>query len=387
MRGSVRKRNGTWYYSFEIASVGGKRRRVERKGGATKPEAEKALRNAIREYEKSGEVFDWSNISVADYLDYWLKEYVELNLRLNTQVSYKTAINQHIKPVLGSYFLRSLKPAQLQEFFNLKYKEGLGKGYLALMKAIFSKSLNMAVQPYQLIPSNPTIYINMPKYEYEKKVLQSITLEEYNRVIQAFPRGNDYHMPLQIAFNTGMRVGEICALTWDCVDLENSTIRVEKTMIYEKGGTFYMGPPKTKSSEREIVIPKVLKDLLAWHQKEQYKNRMKYGPYYVAEVNGEPNRLVCTRRNGKPINLRSLNRFTEACYKKAGVRLNFHALRHTHATLLLEAGAGYKEIQERLGHSKIDVTMDTYAHVTKEMAKSTADLMDKISAKVGFPTG
>ncbi|MFA5528840.1 MAG: N-terminal phage integrase SAM-like domain-containing protein, partial [Peptostreptococcales bacterium] len=115
---SARKRGKKWYYSFETASIEGKRKRIERVGGDTKSEALRAGRVALTEYENAGQFFEPKNISVSDYMDYWMKEYAEVNLRHNTHLGYRGIIDNHIKPVLGGYKLNSLTPAILQQFVN-----------------------------------------------------------------------------------------------------------------------------------------------------------------------------------------------------------------------------------------------------------------------------
>ena len=96
MKGGVRKRGNNWYYYFDLGKVDGKRKKIERKGGRTKKEAEAALRKALQEYENAGLFFEPSEISVADYMDYWLKNYVEMNCKYNTIDGYKRIIENHI---------------------------------------------------------------------------------------------------------------------------------------------------------------------------------------------------------------------------------------------------------------------------------------------------
>lgn len=108
MKGGVRKRGKTWYYYFDAGVVDGKRNKIERKGGRTKAEAEAALRVAIAEYENCGTITAESDISVADYFDYWFENYVLVNCKYNTQESYRIIIARHIKPVLGMFKLKSI---------------------------------------------------------------------------------------------------------------------------------------------------------------------------------------------------------------------------------------------------------------------------------------
>lgn len=108
--GSVRKIGNTWYYSFETAKVDGKRKRIERKGGDTKKEALAALRAAMHEYDRSGQLFDEHTMSTSDYLDYWYDNYVMINLKRRSQQYYKQLITNHLKPIIGHYKLNALKP-------------------------------------------------------------------------------------------------------------------------------------------------------------------------------------------------------------------------------------------------------------------------------------
>lgn len=228
MKGGVRKRSNKWYYYFDLGIVEGKRKKVERVGGSTKKEAEKALREALNEYENSGIVFEESNISLSDYLDFWFKEYVLLNCKYNTQESYRINIEKHIKPKLGVYKVKALTPAILQNFINKKYKEDYSQSTLQVLKAILHRSLKSAVYPYKHIRENPMQYVSIPKTKTktETKKVKTITLEEFNQTLNIFPQDSFQRIVLLIGFYTGMRRGEIIALTWDDIDLDNKTITV-----------------------------------------------------------------------------------------------------------------------------------------------------------------
>ena len=144
MEGYIRKRGNRYYFSFEVAGVGGKRKRIERAGGRTKKEAEAALRAALTEYRNTGSMFEPTKMSFADYLDYWYQNYVQVNLAVNTQLAYKNIIEKHLKPALGSYFLHDLSPATLQEFVNHKYLSGISKNHLTNILAVLTGSLKAA---------------------------------------------------------------------------------------------------------------------------------------------------------------------------------------------------------------------------------------------------
>jgi len=380
MEGSVRKKGESWYYCFDLGMVEGKRKRIERKGGRTKKEALTALREAMREFEKCGSVIEESNLSVSDYFDYWYKEYALINCKYNTQLAYKRVIDNHIKPNLGIYRLKSITPGTLQEFLNKKYLNGFSKNTLSGFYGVLSGAFRSAVHPYELIKENPMTYVHMPKMQNTKKNkedLKIISIEDYKRIIERFPEGSNFYIPIQISFYTGLRAAETCGMTWDCVDLENMKITVDK-IIY-KEDVWCFGTPKTESSERTIEMGETLTNILKKHKESQEKNIIKYGTHYANEnyIYKERNRtytntdLLSTRENGELISTESLKYLSRVINYELGIKYSFHSFRHTHATMFLESDSDYKDIQFRLGHSKLSTTMDTYSHVTKKMRQSS----------------
>ena len=147
MTGGIRKRGDTWYYYFDAKKVNGKRKKVERKGGKTRAEAKKALVNALYENQKNNTPVDSKNLSLSQYLDFWMKNYVELNCKYSTISGYKIMIEKHIKPMLGYYKLSSLSPSHVQEFLNQKYVYGLGRRYIINILSVLNSALKMAVFP------------------------------------------------------------------------------------------------------------------------------------------------------------------------------------------------------------------------------------------------
>lgn len=375
MKGGVRKRSNKWYYYFDLGIVEGKRKKVERVGGNTKKEAEKALREALNEYENSGIVFEESNISLSDYLDFWYKEYVLLNCKYNTQESYRINIEKHIKPKLGAYKLKALTPAILQNFINKKYKEEYSQSTLQVLKAILHRSLKSAVYPYKHIRENPMQYVSIPKTKTktETNKIKTITLEEFNQTLNIFPQDSFQRIVLLIGFYTGMRRGEIIALTWDDIDLDNKTITVKHTLIKKKNGMFELSQPKTESSCRTIFTGDTLIKALKEHKLYQKKMKLKYGEFYFDSD------WVCTKENGQQVTIHTMDTIVRQIREALNNDFHFHCLRHTHATLLLENGANIKDIQNRLGHSQLSTTMDTYSHVTDKMKNETVDIFERIT--------
>lgn len=385
MEGSVRKKGNKWYYSFEVGRENGKRKKIERAGGSTKKEALEALRKAIIEFENAGTFIDESTISVNDYFDYWFKEYVLLNCKPNTQVSYKQLIQNHIKPQIDIYHLKKITPAKLQELINTKYRNGFSKNYLSNLYGVLSGAFKNAVYPYQLIKENPMTFVKMPKYNQKLinnlEDLKIITLEQYNTILKRFPYGSNMHIPLQIGFHTGMRAAEVMSLTWDCIDLNAHTIKVEKILYRNEFKQWVFGTPKTQSSYRTIKIGGTLISLLKRFHTDQKANKLRYGEYYIKNDYD----FVCLKENGELLTTDSIKYLSRIVNYELNIPFKFHSLRHTHATMLLEAGANIKDIQERLGHSKSSITMDVYSHVTKKMSNDSVNIFENM-LKINLPT-
>lgn len=378
MKGSVRKRGKKWYYYFDLGVVDGKRKRVERVGGNTKKDAEKALREAMSEFDDTGQVINESTMSYCDYLDYWYENYVELNCKDSTKRSYKNIINKHIKTGLGSNKLNNLTPALLQDFFNDLYKQKYSKNTFDIITTITKNSLDYAVNPLKLIKNNPYSYVIKPKFKNTKKEIQTITKRQFDILLKKFPKGGLYYIPLQIAYHTGMRRGEICALTWNDIDLNKKTIDVNKNMILNMNGEYELTEPKTQSSYRMISIGETLSRILKEHKVYQKEMKLKFGEYYNDNNYPMPD-MVCTSKNGTFTKHNTLSRIMNTISEnELGFSFNFHMLRHTHASMLIQNGVNPKDVQYRLGHSNIRITLDTYAHTSEESRRKVADLFDKL---------
>lgn len=396
MRGGVRKRGNAWYYYFELGTVKGKRKRHERRavGATTKSEAQTILRKAISDYEDTGTLFEPSKTSVADYMEFWLEEYVELNLAYNTWSNYKMVIETHINPAIGNMRLSSLAPEVLQRFINDKHREGFARKTLTIFHSVLNNAFRQAVYPYKLIRENPMQYIKLPREERKKITkgdLKIITLQQVQDILDFIGKDNTFYIPFQIGFHTGLRRGEVSALEWNNIDLVEGTLEVDQA-ITRKEDEWVVGPPKNSSSYRTIQIGSTLIKVLKDHKLQQKKNTLKYGEFYLKnELRYKPTKheefikegnFVCTKENGELVSPYSLKWSCSNIQKKLGINFGFHSLRHTHATLLLERGAPIKDVQHRLGHARASITIDTYLHLTEKMQNQTIDIFENISNQI-----
>ncbi|AVL01465.1 site-specific integrase [Pediococcus pentosaceus] len=185
-------------------------------------------------------------------------------------------------------------------------------------------------------------------------------------------------MPINISFYTGLRRGEVSGLEWSNVDLDNKTVKVTQQLIQYKKGDVRISTPKTENSYRTIPIGDTLIKMLQFQKLLQKKRKMLFGAKYI------DNDFVCTKLKGAFVTPVSIQYMTAKYRKLSGIDFNFHSFRHTHATMLVESGANWKDIQKRLGHSRLSTTMDTYAHVSMEKQVTVANKLEEYLNNAGI---
>jgi integrase len=355
----------TWSVTVDLGRdpITGKRRQTTRRGFATKKEAEKAASELIAQAEKGVNIIN-QNISLEEYLKDWIELSAKRKVKETTLKNYIRAINHRIIPALGKIPLRKLTAAQCQQFINALIDEGLSERYIEYIYTVLYGALQKAIE-WDLILVNPLIKVDVPRGR--KRKYMTWTREELNRFLSFAKLENIiYYTAFLTAAHTGMRRGELLGLKWQDIDFEHARIHIQRNLIYDEDG-FRFGDLKTEASQRIIAMDDFLLKELKRYKAKQAEIKLIVGNQY------EDNGLVFARETGKPIFPRTLTDIFNRVIKAAGVKkIRFHDLRHTHATLLLEAGADLKEVQARLGHASIKTTGDVYAHVTKEIEEKTA---------------
>ena len=256
MKGGVRKRGNTWYYYFDLGIVEGKRKEIERsaEGAQTKAEAEAVLRRKILEYENAGTVFKPSEMTLHDFLIFWQKEYVQLKLKPNTQYNYERTIRIHILPNLGKYKLKSLTPHILQQFMNMKVREGWARQTLSIIQGILNKALKQAVYPYKYINENPMLYVELMKETDRKPTRDDLKIQSkanLKKINAALDETHPFYLPFHIGLQCGLRVGEVCGLEWKHINFDEKIIEIEQQLVNKKDSNgktnWVIGTPKSKS--------------------------------------------------------------------------------------------------------------------------------------------
>lgn len=409
-----------WEYRFEAARIDGKRKHISKAGFKTKKEALEAGALAMSEYNAAGLHFEPSDISVNDYLDYWFEQYCVINLKYNTLTTYQVMLRMHIKPYLGKYKLKSLNPSILQDYANEMSKKSYGMAYVAEILSILKVSLDYAVFPLRYIKENPMTYIKFPTKDRKKHVKDIIYPEEFEKMMQQFPFGNKFHIPLLLGWYCGLRISEALALTWDDINFESKTLNVNKQIIkrnYTKdlnspatldrkkeNCAWYFSLPKCESS-RVIKIGDNLINILNEEKRRQEKNEEFYKELYTIYVSiGEMDEkgkqitrivplqkcittadprisFICIDENGKHTTTDTFKYATYTIKKLIKLSFNFHSLRHSHATLLIENGINPKTVQQRLGHKSIVTTLQTYVKSTENMQQEATKVFEEIMSK------
>ena len=365
---AFRKRGKIWYYSIELKTPDGKRHRYERPGGTTKPECKEAYLKALEELNIVGKHRKPTKITVSEFLNEWMDKEVQPNYKDNTIDSYSNIVDHHIVVAFGSWPLRELTTAMIQDWLT-GLKDTYARSTLKSIYAVLHNALGWAVTNRKYLAVNPCIGVRIPRYDAPPKQPHIFTDEEIQAIFKKFPLGHRFHIPLIIAYYTGMRIGEVLALQWKDVDMFSRYISIHTTLYDKKGERKLEATPKTSSSVRRIPFGQSLFQKFKEFQHWQLKNKFRYGQWYSASD------FVCTREDGTPMTADDIRYFNQWCKKYCGGSL--HSFRHTHATRLLEHGVGIDYVSKRLGHSTVRTTIDTYEAITQKMDKDAVKKMEE----------
>ncbi len=311
----------------------------------------------------NGEFIDkLDNPTLAQWLHTWLYTYKKNSIKPKTFDQYECIIRSKLSEEFGEVKLVDLKGTQLQKYYNWLFGEGLSARTIHIINTVLHAALKKAIK-CGLVKNNICDTVELPREaQKERRVLSPQEQEELIAQLKKNPSDYIYIF----ALFTGMRRGEVLALTWDDVDLEQAVIKVNKTLVRvnnydnKKEKTHLeVGEPKTAAGRRVVPIVDTVIDVLT----EQIK-------YIKKNITVNKQNLVFPSENGTYIDPGNYNRRFYKIIKKLGLpKTNPHALRHSFATRALEAGVDLKTTQELLGHSSIDITANLYTHALMEHKK------------------
>lgn len=380
------QRNGKWQVIIELGrdERTGKRLRHTKDGFKTKKEAisfatakENEVLNGISPLS--------SKVLLKDFLADWYTNHVSKTLAINTKNNYRSRIDTHILPYLGNMQLNKIKATDIQKFYyylmEKPMKSGSAKKVIQVLTNCFkyAKKLNM-------ISTVPT---DIEYFKDEKE--DQLKVWDEDQLAYFLNELNDAYLyvPVLIASLTGIRIGELCGLRWENVDLDNNQIYIREQVIQDKENKelVHTAILKTTRSNRNINIPPILVDMLKEIKSVKAKTISKVNDFIILNREG----YMCNPRNVSMEFTKKVSKYKDSFEEKKKTlsdediknyiqlpQITFHDLRHTHATILLFNGENIKVISKRLGHTSTKLTWDIYSHVLPAMEERTANLLENI---------
>lgn len=381
MEGSLIIKGNYYYAKFR---VNGKQKMLATKvtvKGNNKRKAERALKELIAKYE--GLNLENENVLFTAFLDKWLQS-VKPILKPATWESYDKTVNGKIKPFFEqkNYRFREMKPEIFTEYFVYLATEGKsnGKGGLSYktvknIRGVLSSAYEYAIEN-SYIKDNPVLKSKMPSFAHSIKSDVPEYSAEQVRKLLLFAKENDSHIYifLLLALYTGLRKGELLALTWDDVDYDKKLLRVNKSRTgSRKAITTQITTPKTESSNRKIPLNDTVLEALKAEKKRQEEYAEILGNGY-----DKSSSFIIRTVLGKPyVNLSAINRVVNRLTEKAGLpHCTIHGFRHSVASILDDNGVPIQDISVLLGHESVQTTERIYINRRKTAKAETIETLD-----------
>lgn len=357
MRGSIQKKGKTYY---AVIALNGKRKWF--KGGHTKKDAQRVLSERLSEIY-SGTYREIPKITFREFSELWLKSYAEGKVKPSTLKGYQYVIRRLLIPSFGDYNLSDITTGQLQVFVAERIKTVSGKtvcNEIVVIKEMFKHAYR-----WGYLKVNPAEHLERPKIE--KPEIEILSPEEMERLLAN--SHHHYRIAFLTGFLTGMRAGELWGLQWSDIDWNSKQIYVRRSLWKGQFQT-----PKSKYSIRKIDIPdSLIYELKKWK--------------LACPVNDHD--VVFPSPEGKLSQHDNIvKRYFNQALRKAGLRqVSFHSLRHSNASMRIQAGQNIKYIQSQLGHASINITMDIYGHLFNDMNfnRQQAELLENSLKSVRNP--
>lgn len=370
--GTIRKRtDGRWEARFTTGFDPATGKQIQKSiYGKSQKEVREKLTEITGEID-TGTYLEPTKDTVGEWLDTWLKTYVEYSVKPYTLAAYGRVVENYLKPHLGRVPLAALTAPQIQLFYNsLLVDKKLNPKTVRNIHGILHRALRQAMR-LGMIRSNPTELCDLPKTR--RKEIQPMEKEQIAAFLEAI-KGNPFELLYQVTLFTGMRQGEVLGLTWDCVDFEHKTLYVNKQLqkVPKAGGPYLLVPTKNGRG-RVVTVAASVMALLKRQRGQQAQARLLAGPSWNNEYN-----LVFTNELGRHLTHEAVRRkFKEAVTSFGMEQERFHDLRHTYAVVSIESGDDIKTVQSNLGHATAAFTLDVYGHVSQKMRQQSADRMER----------
>ncbi|SLM86543.1 Phage integrase [Vagococcus fluvialis bH819] len=346
----------------------------KRQGFKTKKQAQIALADLLKDIEENGLFNENKVMTFKDLYDMWLKQH-RLNVKPSTIATNRRFVEGHVLPHLGDMKLDDITVVYCQELVNTWYEDYKQYPYFRKVAA----QIMRYGEAMEIMKSNPMAKTILPRKKEEEKKLEYYTKDELQHFFECLEDfGNYKNLAFfrALAF-TGCRKSGILSLQWEDIDLFNKTVSIGKTLAIDEHFNIIIQTPKTSSSVRDISLDdETIKVLSRWRsiQRQEY--------FQMGFNTTSDKQYVFTNERNELYYPQVANDWLNYIIKKYNLpRITPHNFRHTHASILLQAGVPIKEVSERLGHKDIKITLEIYSHVMPEEAEKTAS---KFANFVGF---
>ncbi|MBA2681865.1 MAG: site-specific integrase [Ktedonobacteraceae bacterium] len=364
--GSITKRpDGRWM--ARVSMPDGSRRVTY---GKTKTEVQEKLKDLLKQADHAARFsLGYNYRTIGDFFEAW-QVAVSPSVKPKTAQYYANYLRRYTGD-LQQLTLTQLKPQHLQKLYASLLAKGLSSTTVRHLHAVLHRAFASAVKQ-GIFVQNMCDLVDAPRIA--RTEMHVFNAEQAKRFLAAI-QGNRYEALFALALGTGMRQGELLGLTWENVDLDKGIVYVQRNMQWINK-TYLLQEPKTNKSRRMIFVGPFLRDILVSHKERQHYHMQVLGESWKPS----PWKLVFTNSTGGVLHPSPLVHHNfEPILVKAGLpKIRFHDLRHSAATLLLEAGINPKVVSEMLGHSSVSITLSLYAHVTPAMHYTASLVMDKL---------
>ncbi len=339
--------------------------------GKTRADVQRQLRELKRQVDQGG-ITERHNITVAEFLDQWLQDCVARGLKPKTTTNYRQMGTLYLTPAIGKVKLTTLRPEHVRKLCADLMERGLSATTVRYVRHLLHGALRLAVQ-MELVARNVADPVRAPKRRRQE--LQPPTPDDLAKLLDSADAAEDRFRALWvIGVYTGCRPGELLALKWRDVEWETSTILIRRNVTAVLGQPLALQEPKTERGQRRVPVPSEALIALKAHRQRQLEERLLLGPDY------DDQDLIFATHTGGLLHPRNVTREFKEALARAGLprTIRSYDLRHAYATMLFQAGEHPKIVSERLGHSSIALTLDTYTHYVPGLDDDTAAKVQRL---------
>src|SRR5690625_1037190 len=353
----------------------GKRRRRTKTITAT---SDRDLNRQARDFEfeimkQQEEGMSIDNITFERFVERWIENHVKVNLKQTTLETYEQIIDAYLLEYFGKMKMKDIKSFHIVEFLALE--ETMKADKHNVLRSIFKRAVE-----WDVITNDPTDKVKRPKRK--RKEIEYYTEEELNHLFKILENEYPKHrIMIKLAAIGGLRRAEVAGIREESINYDENYIFIDKQLRYDKNKkTFYLAPVKN-NKPRKVYFPESFMQELKQYHTLVKKQKLAMGNLWKPLKDDEGNdiNLLLVKENGYPAHVDSITSEWRKIRRKHKLKdVTFHGLRHSCASLMVSKGINFKIIQERLGHSNISITLDTYSHIEPEKHKESTDVFNNL---------